>query len=179
MTSVLIYYTNQCDKKKCTSIRIKESQQKLPFKLIWSEQYSRIRKNSIVLTPNSSTYLTHQDKELIEKVGITILDCSWKSGDKYLKEWTFPNGRILPPLIAGNPVNYGKWQTLTSLEALAASFYIVGLEEECFALLNLYNWGYTFLDLNQELLDQYKTCTTKDEINKVYNEFIEHHTKSA
>lgn len=178
MISVLIYYTNQCDKKKCTSIRIRDSQQKLPFKLIWSEQYSRIRKNSIVLTPNSSTYLTHADKELIEKVGITILDCSWKAGDKYLKDWIFPNGRILPPLIAGNPVNYGKWQTLTSLEALAASFYIVGLEDECSALLNLYNWGFTFLDLNQELLDQYKSVSTKEEIMNVYNRFITQHTKT-
>lgn len=178
MTSVLIYYTNQCDKKKCTSIRIKESQQKLPFKLIWSEKYSRIRKNSIVLTPNSSIYLTQADKELVEKVGITILDCSWKAGDKYLKNWTFPNGRILPPLIAGNPVNYGKWQTLTSLEALASSFYIVGLEDECSALLTLYNWGSTFLDLNQELLDQYKTVSTKEDIMQVYNQFIAQHTKT-
>ena len=179
MVSVLIFYTNQCDKRKCTSIRIKESQQKLPFKLIWSEQQSKIRRNSIVLTPNSSTYLSYKDRDLVEKVGITILDCSWKQGDKYLKEWTFPNGRILPPLIAANPVNYGKWQTLTSLEALAASFFIVGLEDECFSLLNLYNWGRTFFEINKELLEQYKKISSKDEIIEVYNEFIYRNTKKS
>ena len=179
MVSVLIYYTNQCDKRKCTSVRIKESQQKLPFKLVWSEHRSRIRKNSIVLTPNSSTYLSHNDRELVEKVGLTILDCSWKQGDKYLKEWTFANGRILPPLIAGNPVNYGKWQTLTSLEALASSFFIIGLREECFSLLELYNWGKTFFDINKKLLEQYKVITTKDEIIEVYKEFIYRNSKKT
>lgn len=178
MASVLIYYTNQCDKKKCTSIKIKESEAKLPFKLVWSENKRSIRKNSIVLTPNSDIYLTFADRELVEKVGITILDCSWKQGDKYIRDWKFPNGRILPPLIAANPVNYGKWHTLTSLEALAASFYLVDLGKECLALLNLYNWGSTFLDINQELLDQYKVCSTNDEIVKVYNQFIEQHTKT-
>ena len=178
MTSVLIYYTNQCDKKKCTSIKIKESENKLPFKLFWSLNQRSIRKTSIVLTPNSSTYLTFKDREIIEKFGITILDCSWKQGDKYLKEWTFPNGRILPPLVAGNPVNYGKWYTLTSLEALASSFYIVGLEKECFSLLNLYNWGMTFYDINKELLDSYKTISTKEEIIGMYENFITQHSKT-
>lgn len=179
MISVLIYYADQCDRKKCTSIRIRDSQHKLPFKLLWSERHSRIRRNSIVLTPNSRTYLTIQDRGLVEKVGITILDCSWKQGDKYLKEWTFSNGRILPPLIASNPVNYGKWHTLTSLEALAASFYLVGLNDEFTALLGLYNWGETFYDLNKELLDNYKQCTTKEEIVQVYETFIANHSKNS
>ncbi len=179
MVSVLIYYADQCDRRKCTSIKIKESQHKLPFKLLWSERHSRIRRNSVVLTPNSNTYLTIQDRELVERVGITILDCSWKQGDKYLKEWSFTNGRILPPLIASNPVNYGKWHTLTSLEALAASFLLVGLEEEGKALLSLYNWGETFYGLNKELLDDYKVCTTKEEIVHVYETFIRTHSKES
>ena len=178
MVSVFIYYANQCDKKKCTSIRIKDSQQKLPFKLFWTDHSSRIRRNSIVLTPNSSIYLSQEDRELIEKVGITLLDCSWKQGDKYLKEWRFQNGRILPPLLASNPVNYGKWHTLTSLEALAASFYLVGLEDQSFALLDLYNWGTTFFDLNKELLEKYKAVSKKDEITTIYNEYITNHIKN-
>lgn len=178
MTSVLIYYTNQCDKKKCTSIKIRESTNKLPFTLVWSENQRAIRRQSIVLTPNSTVYLLPSDRDLVEKVGITILDCSWKQGGKYLKEWTFGNGRILPPLIAGNPVNYGKWHTLTSLEALAASFFIVGLEKECFALLELYNWGMTFFEINKELLDKYKTVATRDEIIAIYNEFVTSHKKN-
>ena len=177
MTSVLIFYTNQCDKKKCTSIKIRDAEKKLPFKLIWSENQRAIRKTSIVLTPNSSIYLSSSDRPIIDKLGITILDCSWKQGDKYLKDWSFPNGRILPPLLAGNPVNYGKWQTLTSLEALAASFYLVGLDDQCFALLDLYNWGRTFFDINQELLDSYKLALTKEQIMGVYEDFIKNHTK--
>lgn len=157
---------------------MRDSERKLPFKLLWSENQKSIRKQSIVLTPNSSTYLTHNDRVLVEKVGITILDCSWKQGDKYLKDWSFPNGRILPPLIAGNPVNYGKWHTLTSLEALASSFYIVGLRTECFALLDLYNWGRTFYDINKELLEKYDQITAKEEIVATYNDFIAMHSKN-
>ena len=123
--------------------------------------------------------MTAQDRELVEKLGITILDCSWKQGDKYLKEWTFPNGRLLPPLVAGNPVNYGKWHTLTSLEALAASFYIVGLDNECNSLLTLYNWGQTFFELNNELLHKYKQCTTKTDIVNVYETFLDEHSKNS
>ena len=179
MVSVLIYYTNQCDKKKCTSIKIRDSMEKLNFKLVWSERPSKIRKNSIVLTPNSNTYLTSQDRDLIDKLGITILDCSWKQGDKYLKDWAFQNGRLLPPLVAGNPVNYGKWHTLTSLEALAASFYLVDLENECNSLLSLYNWGKTFYDLNKELLHNYRKCSSKVEILSVYETFITNHSKES
>jgi pre-rRNA-processing protein TSR3 len=175
MVSVFIFYADQCDKRKCTSIKIKDSSHKLPFKLGWSEDPKFIRKKSIVLTPKATQFVSTNDLDLIQKHGITILDCSWKQGDKYL-DWSFSNARVLPPLVAGNPVNYGKWNTLTSLEALAASFFLVGLESEALSLVNLYNWGETFLDLNRELLENYKTHHLKDEILEIYNKYIKKHS---
>ena len=171
MSSVAIFYANQCDKKKCTSIKIKNNLEKLNFHLFWTENSKNIRKNSIVLTPNSKKYLLPKDLGLFDKAGITLLDCSWKQGEEYLS-WIFKNARRLPPLLAGNPVNYGKWEKLTSLEALAASFFLLRQENYCFELLNLYNWGNTFFTLNKKLLDRYIDCTSNLEINRVYNEFL-------
>lgn len=169
---MLIYYADQCDKKKCTSIKINDSKDKLSFKVIWTQKSNAIRQNSIVLTPNTSTFLTKSDKTIVDRFGITILDCSWKQGQKYLNDWSFLNGRKLPPLIAGNPVNYGKWEKLTSLEALASSFYIIGLDSLSNELLGLYNWGKTFLDLNQELLNVYRECSTQEDVVNAYNSFF-------
>lgn len=173
MITVAIFYTNQCDSKKCTSVKINNFKDKLSFKTLWLLKQRSIRKNSIVLTPNSDSYLMYSDNKLVERVGITLLDCSWNEGDKYLKEWKFQNGRILPPLLAGNPVNYGKWSKLTSLEALASAFYILGYENYFKELLDLYNWGKSFYDLNIGLLSQYKACKNKDDINIAYQSYLQ------
>lgn len=167
-----IYYADQCDKKKCTSIKIQSQIQKLPLKLYWLTNPKLIKQNSIVLTPNSDVYLTNKDKIQIEKVGITILDCSWKQGQKYLKEWFFKNGRILPPLLAGNPVNYGKWHKLSSAEALSAAFYIIGFPEMALNVLSLFNWGQSFFDLNINLLSEYAGCISQEDVKKVIKQFL-------
>ena len=53
--------------------------------------------------------------------------------------------RKLPPLLAGNPVNYSKMNKLTTVEALSAAAFILGNEEMCSNLLAKFNWGHTFL----------------------------------
>jgi pre-rRNA-processing protein TSR3 len=54
----------------------------------------------------------------------------------------------VPYLVATNPVNYGKPWRLNCVEALAAAFYIVGLDEPAEVLLSKFGWGHAFWKVN-------------------------------
>ena len=56
--------------------------------------------------------------------------------------------RILPFLVAANPVNYGKPSKLTCAEAIAATLYIVGLKEDALTIMKPFKWGCQFIALN-------------------------------
>ena len=52
-------------------------------------------------------------------------------------------------------------------EALAASAFIIGKEEMCFDLLAKFNWGHTFLELNENLLKDYQKAKSEDDIHSI------------
>ena len=79
--------------------------------------------------------------------------------------------RKLPPLLAGNPVNYSKLNKLTTVEALASAVYILGHKELCSSLLLKFNWGHTFLELNENLLKDYQNAKSEDEIITIIKEY--------
>jgi pre-rRNA-processing protein TSR3 len=101
-----------------------------------------------VLNPFSRIELSLEDKEKISKFGLIVIDCSWKNilNLEYIPS---NNSRKLPPLIAGNPVNYGKWEKLSSVEALAAALYLTNFSDYADYLLSKFTWGLEFKKLNK------------------------------
>jgi len=79
--------------------------------------------------------------------------------------------RKLPPLLAGNPVNYSKLNKLTTVEAIAGAAFIMGFESLAQDLLGKFKWGHTFYELNQNLLEDYSKANSEEEINSIIKEY--------
>jgi pre-rRNA-processing protein TSR3 len=121
-------------------------------------------KRAAVLNPFSQVAFSPADKQRVEDFGLAALDCSWEKVGDTLQKHVRGTSRCLPILIAGNPVNYGKPTKLSTAEALAAALYIVGLKDDAVALLSIFKWGHTFLDINSERLEAYSTAKNSTEI---------------
>jgi len=165
---VSVYHAEQCDPKKCTTVKLqRQGKVKVVTKL------TMLPKGAIVLDPFSVKSVSYEDREIIEKNGIVGLDCSWNriqkssimfKGKKY--------HRSLPFLVAANPTNYGKPCKLSTAEAIAATFYIVGLKDNAVEIMSQFKWGPHFLKLNHELLEEYSSAKTSAEVVKIQNRFI-------
>ena len=159
--SIFIYDMRQDDPKKCTSRKL------VRFHLATAITRLRFPRNAIILNPRALKVLLSVDQSIAEKGGLLAIDCSWK---KVQQTWHFPTRRFdrrLPCLVAANPVHYGRVFELSSLEALAASLYLLNREEQARKILSIYKWGPNFLSLNQPLLDDYQQATTREEILQI------------
>ncbi|MDO5852132.1 MAG: DUF367 family protein [Methanobacteriaceae archaeon] len=165
---IVIYHSQECDPRRCTSIKL-ERQNKVNI----VKNIRKLPYNAILLDAEADKSISPSDRERIEKYGISALDCSWKK----LKKSSFnfkskKNHRLLPFLVAANPVNYGKPCILSTAEALAASLYIIGFKKEAQDLMGIFKWGPHFITLNEKLLEAYSEAKTSTEIIKIQNEFL-------
>ena len=148
---------HQDDPKKCTAAKM------VKFKIASDVKYTK--KFHLVLDPFSENTLFPKDKSLVNS--IVGIDCSWNLADQAFTKKFLGVKRKLPPLLAGNPVNYSKLNKLTTAEALAASLYILGFEKEAENLLDKFKWGHTFSELNQNLLKEYSSISSEEELEKI------------
>ena len=129
----------------------------------------QIPKTTLLLDPTADV-LSPADKKWVSS--ITALDCSWEVLDTAnLGAWK--GRRALPFLVAANPVNFGKPFTLTSVEAIAATLFILGEEVQAEAVLSKFNWGLNFLKLNAEPLSEYAAAKDSVEGLKIQSEYLE------
>jgi len=100
----------------------------------------------------------------------------------------------VPYVIATNPVNYGKRELLllflansmsvlkrsslvvayklNCVEATAAALYITGYDQQADLLLSKFGWGHSFLEVNGQIIERYKTCTTPESVIEMQETII-------
>ncbi|MCV0431629.1 DUF367 family protein [Nitrosopumilus sp.] len=156
---VLMFY--QDDPKKCTAAKI--------VKFGLAKNIKKIGSKGLVLDPFSEKTLLPKDKSIVNS--IIGIDCSWNLADQAFSKKFAGIKRKLPPLLAGNPVNYSKLNKLTTVEALAASLFILGSKEQSLELLNKFKWGHTFYELNQNLLEEYSKSENESDIVTVLKDY--------
>jgi len=151
----------QDDPKKCTAAKL------VKFKL--AKNIKKISKNTLVLNPFAQKTLLPNDRKLVNS--ITAIDCSWNLADQAFAKQYPGLTRKLPPLFAGNPVNYSKLGKLTTVEAISGAAFILGFNDLALEILDKFKWGHTFYELNQELLNDYSKLESEDEINPLLREY--------
>ena len=177
----------QCDKKRCTGTRMvhqricKELKLGVPFP-------------GVILSPAGTRCVSREDAELIRNKGLAVVDCSWnRLDDVPFNKIKGAAPRLLPFLVAANPVNYGKVSKpqlhcfidlvtekmlsssqaakLSCAEAFAAALYICGLREEAVHVMSRFKWGHSFFSANAQLLDAYGSCQTAAGVIATQNEW--------
>ncbi|MEM2697848.1 MAG: DUF367 family protein [Ignisphaera sp.] len=131
-----------------------------------------IPKCSIVLNPYAYSYLKRSDRLWIEECGLVAIDVSWREGIEFLKNIRRGQHRVLPILIAVNPINYGKPFKLSTVEALAAALLITGFSDEAREILEEFKWGPQFIEVNRDRLFKYTNALTDDEIDEIQRELF-------
>jgi len=132
---------------------------------------SRFR--GIVLSPTGTQAVSSTDRDIVEQHGICVVDCSWAQLDKVpFSKLKSNHDRLLPFLVAANPVNYGKPLKLSCAEAIAATLYITGFSSLAFLIMDKFKWGHAFFLVNKNLLDKYAQCLTSADVVKVQNDYI-------
>lgn len=164
---VAMWDFNQCDPKKCSGRKLAR------LGLVKSLKIKQ-KFHGLVLTPTGEKCVSAADREIMDTKGIAVVDCSWAKIDQTPIAALKPShGRLLPFLVAGNPINYGRPCQLSCVEAIAATMYIVGYQKLATHYLNKFSWGHSFIDLNEELLDIYANCKDSASVVTAQNEYLE------
>lgn len=164
---VAMWDLKHCDPKKCSGRKLARHGMVQTLKM-------NSTFNGIVLTPVGQKCVSFEDKDILSRHGAAVVDCSWAKIDETpFSQMRTPHPRLLPFLVAANPINYGKPCQLSCVEALAATFYITGYAEVAQSYLGKFKWGHSFIELNQELLDIYSKCVNSVEVVKEQNKYLE------
>ena len=123
----------------------------------------------IVLNPYAHRVLAPPDKGV---KAILVVDCSWNQAQEVFFRRVGGKHRRLPGLLAANPTNYSRLGMLSSLEAVAATMYILDEVEEAKRYLSIYKWGPNFETLNHEPLESYREGRTEGGVLRAEREYF-------
>jgi len=151
----------QDDPRKCSAAKL--------VKFGLAKHVKKTSSRTLVLNPFSKKTLLKSDKKLVSS--ITGIDCSWNLTNTTFSKPFSGIPRKLPPLLAGNPLNYSKLNKLTTVEALAAAVYILGYFDMAMILLDKFKWGHTFYTLNKNLLEDYSKAISESDIIEICKEY--------
>ena len=161
---------HECDPKRCTARRL--------ARMRLATEIPRIKllpRGALLLDPFAQKALSAEDAPVAQARGIVVLDCSWRTAEE-----TFATARrvaalecrALPFLLAANPVNYGRAMRLSSLEAAEAALFILGEPGHATRLARAHDWGFTFLELNREPLEDYALARTSAEVVRIQSLYV-------
>lgn len=151
----------QDDPKKCSAAKL--------VKFGLAKNVKKTSGKTLVLDPFAKKTILNSDKKIVDS--ITAIDCSWNFADQVFAAEFSGFHRKLPPLFAGNPVNYSKLNKLTTVEAVSATLFILGNKDKCMKLLDKFKWGHTFFELNKNLLEDYSKIESEEQIFSLLKEY--------
>ena len=157
--NLLMFY--QDDPKKCTAAKL--------IKFGLAKKITKSQSKTALLHPFAEKTLFNHEKSFFNS--ITGIDCSWALAEQVFQKNFVGLSRKLPPLLDGNPVNYSKINKLTTVEAIAGAAYILGEQELSQKLLEKFNWGHTFLELNENLLNDYQKANSDEQVKEIIQEY--------
>lgn len=156
----------QCDKKRCTGTRL--VRQGVIQELRLGQHFP-----GVVMSPVGRSCVSVEDANLIQGKGLAVVDCSWnKLDDVPFGKIKGRAPRLLPWMLAANPVNYGRPCKLSCAEALASALYICGQKDDARSVMSRFKWGHSFFALNEELLEMYAACKDAHEVIEAQNAYL-------
>ncbi|KAJ2346945.1 ribosome biogenesis protein tsr3 [Coemansia sp. RSA 2618] len=157
---------DHCDPRRCSGRKLAR------LGLVRELQLKHVFRG-VVLSPRGSHVVSRADLPLMQQHGAGMIDCSWARLDEVpFARIRAPNARLLPFLVAANPVNYGRPWRLNCAEALAAAFYVVGWDAVGDHIMARFKWGHAFRELNAQLLEKYARCDDAEQVIQVQNDWI-------
>ncbi|KAG5470184.1 hypothetical protein LSCM4_02878 [Leishmania orientalis] len=158
---------DQCDPNACSGKKLYRLNALRLLRL--SEPF-----HGVVLTPSATEIVSPADRDIVLQKGAAVVDCSWKELDAVpWRKMRMSAPRLLPLLLAANPVNYGRPSKLNCAEALAATLAIVGLMDDARSVMAYFSWGASFFDVNRELLAGYQQCVNSAEVSVFQEKYVE------